>query len=65
MREGVKAGALREADADLYPVLLMGMVRGALLRHLHGLGDAPQPDVAARLMRVFLRGAAREKGRRA
>jgi len=56
--EGVESGALRKQDAAVYPTLLIGMLRGAFLRHIYGLGDAPAPDTAERIVRVFLRGAA-------
>jgi hypothetical protein len=57
MKEGVHSGALRAADAELYPTVLMGMLRGAFIRQIHGIGPAPSPDSAARLARIFLRGA--------
>jgi AcrR family transcriptional regulator len=57
VKEGVSSGALRAADADLYPSVLMGMLRGAFMRQIHGIGPAPSPDAAARLVRIFLRGA--------
>jgi AcrR family transcriptional regulator len=60
--EGVATGALRAEDADLYPTLLMGMLRGLFVRNIYGIGDAPTPDSAERLVRVFLHGAG--KGRR-
>ena len=56
--EGVKSGALRKQDAAVYPTLLIGMLRGAFLRHIYGLGDPPAPDTAARIVHVFLNGAA-------
>jgi AcrR family transcriptional regulator len=56
-KEGVSSGALRAADAEIYPTVLMGMLRGVFMRHIHGIGPAPSPDAAARLVRIFLRGA--------
>jgi AcrR family transcriptional regulator len=57
MKEGVQSGALRGADADLYATVVMGMLRGVFMRHIYGIGPAPSPDAAARLARIFLRGA--------
>jgi AcrR family transcriptional regulator len=57
LREGVSAGVLRADDAELFPDLLIGMLRGAFIRHIHGLGDPPARDVAQRIARAFLSGA--------
>jgi AcrR family transcriptional regulator len=54
--QGVAEGALRAEDADLYPALLLGMVRGVLLRELEG-GAAAGPPPVARVVEVFLHGA--------
>ena len=42
----------------MYPPLLIGMLRGAFLRPIYGLGEAPASDTAERIVRVFLNGAA-------
>ena len=60
---GVAGGALRAKDADLYPPVLMGMLRGVFMRHIRGIGAPPDPDSAVRLARIFLHGAAREVSR--
>jgi AcrR family transcriptional regulator len=56
VRDGVAAGALRADDAELLPDLLVGMLRGAFMRHIHALGPAPGIDVVPRLTRIFLSG---------
>ena len=61
VREGVSSGVLRAEDADLYPDLLIGMLRGAFMRHIHNLGPVPSIEVAPRLARTFLSGARKER----
>jgi AcrR family transcriptional regulator len=60
IKQGVASGALRGEDSSLYPALLMGMLRGLFIRHIHGIGGAPTPDAAMRLSRIFLHGAGKE-----
>ncbi len=53
VRRGVAQGALRSSGAELYPVLVLGMLRSVLFHH-------PAPSARAnveRLLEVFLRGA--------
>ena len=59
VKRGMAAGALRPDGADLYPVLLLGMLRSILFQHLDQL-PASQADAAIeRLVDVFLHGAGR------
>jgi len=57
--EAVRAGGLRPEDAPIYPALLVGMLRGLLMRQL--CIDARQPlrSYVGPLTRFFLDGAAR------
>jgi AcrR family transcriptional regulator len=59
VQEGVAAGALRAQDAELHPVLLMGMLRALFVHQIYGV-DTPSPaNGAERLARIFLSGAGR------
>ncbi len=60
IERGVEAGALQAAPARLYPAILMGMLRGVLIRTL--FEKSPQVDLrqsVPELVDFFLRGAAR------
>lgn len=59
VQEGVAAGALREQDAELYPALLLGMLRALFVHHIYGVGAPSPADGAERMARVFLSGAGR------
>ena len=57
VRRGVAEGALRAEAADLYPALLLGMLRSVLFQHLD---QAPPPAAKAQIdcmVDVFLNGA--------
>jgi hypothetical protein len=56
-RRAVDAGALRAERADLYPWLLLGMVRGVAVRDLRGM-KAFEPADGAEIVHVLLHGAA-------
>jgi AcrR family transcriptional regulator len=56
VRAGVKEGALRKADADLHPALVVGALRGMKLRALHGREKEPLAADAGRLTRLLLEG---------
>lgn len=63
VRRGIEDGDLRPDGAELDPVLLIGMVRAVLFKHLD---DAAPPVSGAeldRLVDLFLHGAARQTGR--
>lgn len=60
MRRGVEEGALRDEGAELHATLLLGMLRGVLLRHLRQPPDAAAGDVE-RMIELFLHGAARRR----
>jgi AcrR family transcriptional regulator len=57
VRRGVEQGALQAQAADLYPVLLLGMLRGILFQHLRDAASSAAPEEVERMVRVFLRGA--------
>ena len=59
VKEAVRAGTLRPEDASLYPALLVGMLRGMLMRHLCIDAGPPLSSYVAPLTRFFLEGAAR------
>jgi hypothetical protein len=50
---------LRPQDADLYPNLLIGMLRGLFMQPIYGVGAAVQADAAQGVLRMFLQGAGR------
>jgi AcrR family transcriptional regulator len=56
VRRGVTQGVLRPDDADLYPVLLVGMMRAVMASDLSGDGGDALLD---RVLTFFLRGAGR------
>ncbi|HTP27552.1 MAG TPA: TetR/AcrR family transcriptional regulator [Anaeromyxobacteraceae bacterium] len=59
VRVGIDQGVLRVGGADLYPELLLGMLRSVLFHHLE---NAPSTAAAAdveHMVRVFLYGARR------
>jgi AcrR family transcriptional regulator len=56
---GVQAGALRPADAPLYPALLVGMMRGIFMRQLWAEDRRPLTSQAGPMARFFLAGAGR------
>ena len=58
VENGVREGALRAEDADLYPTFLLGMVRGVFTRQLLVTGDLPSLAAAGPMTRFFLHGAA-------
>jgi len=58
VRRGVAEGALREEGHELFPVLLVGMLRAVMVRELaHGHGDAQ--GALEGVIAFFLAGAAR------
>lgn len=59
VRQGVADGALEEGEAELYPVLLLGMLRSLLFHHLEKAPSRTAAGVVERMLRVFLRGARR------
>lgn len=58
--EGVTEGVLRNDDADIHSTVLIGMLRGAMVRHLFypQPNDRPLAEMVGALVRFFLRGAA-------
>lgn len=58
MARGISANALRQAEPTVYAALLVGMVRGVLMRVMAG-DQAFSPEVSREIVRVFLTGAAR------
>ena len=57
VKRGRAEGALREAGSELFPVYLVGAVRGALLHELHEPSTGPLADRAPEIVRFFLQGA--------
>jgi hypothetical protein len=57
VREGVKARALRAEEADLYPAMLLGLIRGVVLRGVQRKDPSPFAALAGRITRFFLEGA--------
>ena len=56
LQRGVEAGAVRREGAELYPTLLVGMLRGLLLRAAETGRDEELRDGARVLLQVFLQG---------
>jgi AcrR family transcriptional regulator len=59
VERGLKARALRPNDAELYPTMLMGMLRGLMMRRLyHDRGGEPaMTSRVEQIARFFLHGA--------
>jgi AcrR family transcriptional regulator len=57
MARGVAEGKLARAGSELYGALLLGMIRGVLLRSLFDLSPQPLTPTARQLVQFFLRGA--------
>jgi AcrR family transcriptional regulator len=60
VKRGVKEGLLRERDADLYASLLMGMLRGVMMREHYGAPLTPLAECVHPLVDFFLWGARRK-----
>ncbi len=58
LQNGVREGALRAEDADIYPTFLPGMVRGVFTRQLLVTVELPSLTAAGPMTRFSLRGAA-------
>jgi AcrR family transcriptional regulator len=61
-QQGVEEGALRPEDACLYPTLLLGMLRAALVRQFLDKRPVPVDELIPSLLRCFLDGAAPRPG---
>jgi AcrR family transcriptional regulator len=62
VKRGVKEGVLRERDAELFPSMLMGMIRGVMMRELYGASATiPLAECAGPLVDMFINGARRHK----
>jgi len=57
VRRGVKDGVLRETGSELYASLLMGMLRGAMMREVYGAPTGPLAECAGEIIQIFLHGA--------
>jgi AcrR family transcriptional regulator len=57
VHRGVERDVLRAQAADLYPVLLLGMLRGVLFQHLRDAPSSAAPAVVESMVQLFLRGA--------
>jgi AcrR family transcriptional regulator len=57
VRRGVKDGVLRETGSELYASLLMGMLRGAMMREIYGAPTGPLAECAGGIVELFLYGA--------
>lgn len=58
MSRGIRLKALRKGDAAMYGALLVGMVRGVLMRAMV-TGEPLAPDASREIVRVFMTGASR------
>lgn len=58
MARGIRVKALRKGDPQVYASLLVGMIRGVLMRLMAG-GGGSAPDAGREIVRVFMTGAAR------
>jgi AcrR family transcriptional regulator len=64
LRSGIEAGALRPEHASLYPGILLGMMRGILVRRIWEKQEIEPDELLAPLVRFFLEGAGTAKARR-
>jgi AcrR family transcriptional regulator len=55
---GVAEHALRKEDAELYPSLLAGMLRGLFTHAIHAKTSAPLVGMVKPMVRLFMEGAA-------
>jgi len=56
-------GVFDPSAADLYPSMLLGMVKGVVVQHMREHREPPPHATAARIARVFARGARRRTRR--
>jgi AcrR family transcriptional regulator len=56
LADGVRRGEVRAEGSEIYPALLLGMLRGVLSRQLFRKHSAPVGATAEVLLRVFLDG---------
>ena len=61
VKRGVKEGYLREAGSESFAPLLMGMMRGAMMREMYGAPSGPLPEAVGRVVDLFLHGARRSR----
>jgi AcrR family transcriptional regulator len=59
IRRGARQGILRRDDLELFPSLLVGMVRAVLIHDRHAAAPGPLTGLAEPLCRFFLSGAAK------
>ena len=57
LKRGLRDKVLRAQDADIYPALLFGMIRGALVSRLVRGDTSPMVDIVEPVVRVFMQGA--------
>jgi TetR/AcrR family transcriptional regulator len=57
VERGVAEGELDERDRELYPVVLMGMLREVVFSELEASAAGPRPERVEQVVRVFLEGA--------
>ncbi len=57
VERGVSEGALDPRDREVYPAVLMGMLREVVFSEIEGSADGPKPERVEQLVRVFLEGA--------
>jgi hypothetical protein len=57
VRRGAAQGALRPEGVDLYPVLILGMLRSVLFHHLERAPSSAAAAEVERMLDLFLRGA--------
>jgi hypothetical protein len=61
VRRGVAEGALKAAFADLYPALLLGMLRSALVHDRYASTPGPLIALLEPFRDFFLTGAGKER----
>jgi AcrR family transcriptional regulator len=59
IRRGARQGILRRDDLELFPSLLVGMLRAVLIHDRHAAAPGPLTGLAEPLCRFFLSGAAK------
>ena len=62
IKKGIKERFLRESGSDLYPALLLGMLRGAKMGQVYGGPSLSPGECVGRVVELFLHGARRPHG---
>jgi AcrR family transcriptional regulator len=65
VRRGIKDGVLRDDEPELLAALLLGTLRGVMMREVYGAPSGPMVDCVGPVVDFFLHGARLPMGQRA